>query len=240
MKLCTFVSHSWSEADQYRALLKNIYSKCKNDFSVEDLSVDRDQALDLSKHAEESGEVGQLKRDIAQLYAELDRLSTPVVRIVWDAQGNRIEQTDHLDLLRRISGLKSRYHELMNLHYRQRPYDHIMEQDLHRLRRQDIERRFPKGTPRSLGTIESPVLAEAISERILAADVVLLLSTPLCLYRSWVRFEVDVASTNDIPIIGVHIDSPPNHEVVTWCNQVVPMCGEPDLLIETLRRYARP
>ena len=202
MALGIFVSHSWEEENRYHELVALLTEALAGESWI-DCSIPRNRAIDLSNLSQD--ELDASTNEVHRLEARLNDPGLPdaVSRVVWDAHGNRREMETYATVYAEYRRAVSRRNELL----RSRALTDVSSGEI------------SKGIARNVRV--SPELSLAIRERIVQADVVMLLVTPMCLFRSWIDFELELASRGRLPVFAVLAHGTFPRELEIRCGRIL-------------------
>jgi hypothetical protein len=185
-----FISHAWDEDQQYRKFLL-LLDEALGSVAWTNLSIPQDEALRLTGIEKSKDELARIDAEITQLQARLDAGNLPDVceRIVWDAQGKRREEPTRGTVGLQLTSALSRRQKILTL-------NPIGDESASRR-----EALMSKGQARQINL--HPDLSLAIRERIIASDIVFVLVTPMCRFRTWIDFEIACATNLRVPVVAV-------------------------------------
>lgn len=202
-----FVSHAWSESrvyENFAALLDNELGKD----SWINLSIPRSQALDLRGPSHLEGELDRLEDELVRVQAALSRPGVPdaLVRVVWDAEGNRREEETVGSLREKKGRLLRQIADLGAL----LPSEYVRPPEFNNRKNAAEQLRL------------HPELSLAIRRRINKADFVFVLVTPFCRFRRWVDYEIAVCAGVSSIVVAVLSGGEASPDFYLDCHKVIP------------------
>ncbi len=231
-KLHVFISHIWARDSAYRALvcvLERMFRDCLVDHSIPTAAalelmstgaeaLRQEEQLQHAHLAKCREDIGQASRRLSQVSEQIDQVDLraelrsiqTMLKVLHDEEDSRQRR---VSLLRSISDESS-----YNL------YEHP-----------DVLMRAIRD-PKSVARLHPP-LALAIYERIRSSDVVFMLVSVTDMYRDWMMFESELATSVNKPIITVRPDetSVPPPELLRYTRLGSASVSEDDLF-KQLRR----
>jgi hypothetical protein len=221
-----FISHAWSEHERYQSFV-GLIDELLGEDSWRNVSISFDSALNLSK-------AGLIKSahtccidEITQLRARLSSPNLPesLVRISWDAQGNR----------REVEGRRSIERKLLDALVRK---EKLEDENEELLKDDDAQSRFHRMEKGVALQIElHPNISLTIRDGIKSANQVFVLVTSMCKFRKWIDYEIATARELRVPVIAVMAGGIQTSDLSIDCSKVIPW--NPDTIRRALERGQR-
>ncbi len=198
-----FISHSWEESDIYDDFVALLNQVLGPDTWINS-SVPRKEAIDLSKVQNEADELQRIEDEIERIRAQIRISGLPegFCRIIYSPDGKRTEIEGKLSLRRKLKSLEENKTSLLAKNVMSdTAIQWINKYGAHMM-------------------AEWPLLSNAIRRRIDSSHLIFLLITPSCLFQPWINYEVSVAESRAIPVIGVKAGGHNARELDLRCTSI--------------------